>query len=429
MFNTRITTSARGFTLIELLVVIAIIALLAAILFPVFAKAREKSFQTTCMNNQRQLATGINMYIQDNEEMVFPNPVSKPWTSQISNIIGANATIYSCPTQNNGASDAAPNYGFNSHLFAHPYADITQPSLTVMTVDQNATRTGSNYAVTYFGNAEVSNRHGYGTILSCVDGHIAYLSLPAGTDSRQDLLLAGYVLTVSITPFATVTLPSNLAAMTPGFNVASSGNFSANAEYTSMPPGPFLPGLSGGNYVNSATNYIPEYDFEFDWMAINSGNGCTYDINFFDPQTTTPIPSGSNPAWDTWDSSYTSIQIRASRSNSAGLSLKTVNSAISRTIQNFMNVSQENGIYHVRLEILNNGTNLYLTVTKTANGGYAYGNTWPIGTTRVVLVQPSPGQLLPVMGNPSNAVGFYIDSWGADGASYGVKNMVLALEN
>ncbi|MHB9022949.1 MAG: prepilin-type N-terminal cleavage/methylation domain-containing protein, partial [Armatimonadota bacterium] len=49
----------RGFTLIELLVVIAIIAILAAILFPVFAKAREKARQTTCLNNQKQIATAI----------------------------------------------------------------------------------------------------------------------------------------------------------------------------------------------------------------------------------------------------------------------------------------------------------------------------------------------------------------------------------
>ena len=51
-----------GFTLIELLVVIAIIAILAAILFPVFANAREKARQTTCMHNQRQLVTAITLY-------------------------------------------------------------------------------------------------------------------------------------------------------------------------------------------------------------------------------------------------------------------------------------------------------------------------------------------------------------------------------
>ena len=57
----------KGFTLIELLVVIAIIAILAAILFPVFARAREKARQTTCANNQRQIAAAIHMYAQDHD--------------------------------------------------------------------------------------------------------------------------------------------------------------------------------------------------------------------------------------------------------------------------------------------------------------------------------------------------------------------------
>ena len=58
----------RGFTLIELLVVIAIIAILAAILFPVFAKAREKARQSSCLSNTRQLANGMMMYVQDYDE-------------------------------------------------------------------------------------------------------------------------------------------------------------------------------------------------------------------------------------------------------------------------------------------------------------------------------------------------------------------------
>ena len=57
-----------GFTLIELLVVIAIIAILAAILFPVFAKAREKARQTTCASNEKQLGLGLLQYTQDYDE-------------------------------------------------------------------------------------------------------------------------------------------------------------------------------------------------------------------------------------------------------------------------------------------------------------------------------------------------------------------------
>jgi prepilin-type N-terminal cleavage/methylation domain-containing protein len=56
-----------GFTLIELLVVIAIIAILAAILFPVFAKAREKARQTSCLSNSKQIGQALTMYVMDYE--------------------------------------------------------------------------------------------------------------------------------------------------------------------------------------------------------------------------------------------------------------------------------------------------------------------------------------------------------------------------
>lgn len=65
----------RGFTLIELLVVIAIIAILAAILFPVFARARDAARKTTCLNNLKQIGTAILMYAQDYDECLVPSAV------------------------------------------------------------------------------------------------------------------------------------------------------------------------------------------------------------------------------------------------------------------------------------------------------------------------------------------------------------------
>jgi prepilin-type N-terminal cleavage/methylation domain-containing protein/prepilin-type processing-associated H-X9-DG protein len=66
------TGSRSAFTLIELLVVIAIIAILAAILFPVFAQAREKARQTACLSNTKQMALGLQQYLQDNDETFMP---------------------------------------------------------------------------------------------------------------------------------------------------------------------------------------------------------------------------------------------------------------------------------------------------------------------------------------------------------------------
>ena len=65
----------QGFTLIELLVVIAIISILAAIIFPVFAQAREKARQISCSSNERQLALAVLMYAQDYDECLTPEAI------------------------------------------------------------------------------------------------------------------------------------------------------------------------------------------------------------------------------------------------------------------------------------------------------------------------------------------------------------------
>ena len=108
--------SSRGFTLIELLVVIAIIAILAAILFPVFAKAREKARQITCASNLKQIGLGLLQYVQDYDELMpraggavtYPDGVQyMPWstfiTPYIKNGAGTSSVaqggnVFKCPS-------------------------------------------------------------------------------------------------------------------------------------------------------------------------------------------------------------------------------------------------------------------------------------------------------------------------------------------
>lgn len=128
----------HGFTLIELLVVIAIIAILAAILFPVFARAREKARQSACTSNLKQLALGCLMYAQDyDERMPYRYYRWDPavaaggnWCDHFVQPYIKNAQIVYCPSTN------AKSYGYSmDYLNNRPLGDIKSPSETVMICD------------------------------------------------------------------------------------------------------------------------------------------------------------------------------------------------------------------------------------------------------------------------------------------------------
>lgn len=155
--------SKRGFTLIELLVVIAIIAILAAILFPVFAKAREKARQSSCLSNIKQVTLGILQYTQDYDERY---PVGQAnatpnyfWPMAVAPYI-KNTQILVCPSRSSSTATTAtylvgegyptaaggrfaefPHYGINNLISysggAVAMGTVNAPAETVLLGESN----------------------------------------------------------------------------------------------------------------------------------------------------------------------------------------------------------------------------------------------------------------------------------------------------
>ena len=207
--------SRRGFTLIELLVVIAIIAILAAILFPVFARAREKARQSSCSSNLKQLCLGFAMYAQDYDEMMIPSGLD--WAGDEDRIdytrlvqpYVMNEQILVCPSDSSPVTSGTyymypRSYALN--YSAHPLrgdnpqalAQITLPAETVSIVDSCAAHpgihssgyyndVGSSWHPDYWpdrchsSNSRAAPRHNQMSNIGWVDGHVSTRGIPGTT--------------------------------------------------------------------------------------------------------------------------------------------------------------------------------------------------------------------------------------------------------
>lgn len=332
----------RGFTLIELLVVIAIIAILASILFPVFAKAREKARQTTCLSQVRQISTAIQMYSQDNSGR-YP---SDPWTSGVSAYLGGANKMFFCPSDSANDTQQICSYGYNGNLMRLDATGINEGQVNspvdvavlcdCSPVRPIATASGTSSTANYIPGAGLMGdstnastpigRHSKGIVVGFCDGHAKYVPADFTPADQGNAVTKGFYECIALNLVSnggggmpascigtsggatgTYSLPSNSALTYPNGN--GSGTLNIGGEYCTMPLVTAMAELwkqSGTNAGKTSLDYSIKPGFlgeQYSTPSMTLGSnfmwGCatTTAANFTsNVMATTNLPTSSDPA-------------------------------------------------------------------------------------------------------------------------------------